>query len=1051
MSFGFSIGDFVVLANLARDLYKQCKDAPEEFRNVRKEVDSLRVAIRQLRKEAESEHSLLNRGGPEELQRRKDLERIRENCSDILEEFQQLLHTYRSLGTNSKRTWDRVKFRSTDVQGIRNRLAVHVSSITILLDTLSTNSLGRIEKKIDDLAAEVRAGLREPSLISISDQSGSDQDVAWQGLVRELSEDFSASEIETYKDQIKSYIRLLVDRGDFEEREPASLVQLQGIPVRPKTVAGEPSRAVNGADDVRKAPRWPQQSTVESDSDSTISPRLGRLSRRASSTNIGAEIPDTVDETTFTQGKANPTFGSAKIFNFPATYRAETIEDLFPPNLFPNSPPEEDPYVGVDISFECCRVAAYDRRTEQAAVLQNEYGNYSTPTWIAFTSQEILIGEDAKAQAVSNFENSFCGFTLLLGSLFCDEITVAFRKNFDFQIDEVDGKPAFFVPCRQRHYSPEELAAFLIRKLVSIAENTLYVRVSSVALSDHSPMRLFKRQAYYRAADLAKIRCSNVCSSTAVALHWVNDNLDRSPLLYHANGRRHLLVIDLSEDSCVYSRFDLRYNEREKGLAWSLVSQKTAGRFKQTISTVNQLIALICSKFSTDNSDIPKVHPRRQLVKLRTAIEEAIRRLSNLEHALIHVDSFYQGLDLEYSLSRNQLSDILYSSLSSDSELCADNLFSPGDPREEIIGNRNDTLLIGDGKITQALGKLLPHVLQRRFWTVTVPQYQIKPADYAVLGLTTQLAQNLQWSTQNHPQYNYSFIVTTRRLSSIDSRSMPRLTDFPSPTTSARVSLPPVKPSSPAHTQLWHEVRQATTEYELVVTYSTPPEYMPLVPRYFLLSPHSIWTSPSIPLRCFCETKVTLPVWFKSSPGGASLGHYIGNNSSPALNVEMTIDPSGSHRPRPIRDSWGFHISKSGDLTVKERADTSVVQVSESGTVTVKETRSNVGLTGYILRYSNCGFPAEAEEEQMGNSFQSIRERGDKGPGSEADRAFTGVARSVIGGVTEAKPSTKSEIASSNTTEPGHVKQRSRRRKATNSTTTGSKAAEAKPKRRGWF
>ena len=1019
MSFGFSIGDFVVLGTLAKDLYKQCKDAPEEFRNVRKEVGSLRVAVRQLEKEAESEHSLLNRGGPEGLRRREDLERVRESCSDILDELQQLLHTYRSLGTNSKRTWDRVRFRSADIQGIRDRLAVHVSSLTLLLDTLSINSLGRIERKIDVLAAEVRAGLREPSLISVSDQGDSDQDVAWQILVRELSEDFSASEIETYKDQIKRYIRLLVDRGDFEEREPASLVQLQGIPVRPKSVTDEPPGTAN-ADDVRTAPRWPPQPTVESDSDSTISLRLGPSSQRASFTNIEAEMPDTVDEIC-TQQRANPTFGNTKTSKFPVAHCAETIEDLFPLNRFPSPPPEEDPYVGIDISFECCRVAAYDRRTEKPAVLQNEYGNCSTPTWIAFTPQDILIGEDAKAQAATNFENSFCGFTLLLGSLFCDEITTAFRNNFDFQIDELDGKPSFFVPCRQRHYSPEELAAFLIRKLVSIAENALRVRVSNVVLSDHSPMRLFKRQAYYRAAGMARIRCHNVCSSADVALHRVNDNIDRSLLLNHA--RRGLVVIDLCEDSFVCSQFEMRYNEKEKRL--SFVSRRTAGRFKQTISTVNQLTALICSKFSTDNPRIPKIHPRHQLVRLRTAIEEAIRRLSNLEHALIHIDSFYQGLDLEYSLSRNQLSDILYNSLTSDFELCT-NMTS--------ISSHDDILLLGDRTITQALGKLLPDLLQHPLWT---PRCQIKLADYAVLGLITQFAQG-RGRTRIPRKFHDAFLVTTQGPNFTNSRPMRRLTDFPSPV-SVRVSLPPVGPSSPTHIQPWHDFRQGTTKCELVVRYSTLPEYMPLVP----LGSYKIWTSPNVSLRCFCEIKVTLPVWFKSSPGGGSIGHYISHSSSPALNVKMAIDSCGLQRP--IQDSWSFHISKSGDLTVEERTDTSVVQVSESGIVTVKETRSNVGLTGHILRYSSCGFPAE---------------QGDQGTWSGANQAFAGVAGSVIGGVAKPNPTTKaskSEFRSSTTEEPNPVGyNKSRRRKATDSRATVLKAAEVKavevkPKRRSPF
>ena len=57
------------------------------------------------------------------------------------------------------------------------------------------------------------------SLVSTIGVNESEQDAARQLLMKELSEDFSVDEIEAHKDQIKFYIRLLLEHGEFDERE----------------------------------------------------------------------------------------------------------------------------------------------------------------------------------------------------------------------------------------------------------------------------------------------------------------------------------------------------------------------------------------------------------------------------------------------------------------------------------------------------------------------------------------------------------------------------------------------------------------------------------------------------------------------------------------------------------------------------------------------------------------------------------------------------------------------------------------------------------------
>jgi hypothetical protein len=126
---------------------------------------------------------------------------------------------YRSLGTSQKKVWDRIKFDDEGIQVIRNKFVLHTSTLTLFLTSLGTGSLGRIEKKLDEIAADIRAGQHEPSVITaVNDDVSSSQNEAWRFLCSELADDFSRDEIEAYKGEIKTYIKQLMDQGALEEQ-----------------------------------------------------------------------------------------------------------------------------------------------------------------------------------------------------------------------------------------------------------------------------------------------------------------------------------------------------------------------------------------------------------------------------------------------------------------------------------------------------------------------------------------------------------------------------------------------------------------------------------------------------------------------------------------------------------------------------------------------------------------------------------------------------------------------------------------------------------------
>jgi hypothetical protein len=214
MSFGFSAGDFLTVGQFAWQLYRSCKGASAEFDEIAREVITLHTGIKELEDEATDPDSILNRTG---IGRKKELETLLQNCMTVLRQLQRLVGRYKSLGTNQKKAWDLVRFGTEGVGAIREKLTFHAAGITLFLTSLGTGSLGRIEKKLDDLVNEIRSGKREPSILTLGEEEEVD-DAVWRTLKSDLvDEGFTTQEVELHKTAIREHLRFLNGEGDLQE------------------------------------------------------------------------------------------------------------------------------------------------------------------------------------------------------------------------------------------------------------------------------------------------------------------------------------------------------------------------------------------------------------------------------------------------------------------------------------------------------------------------------------------------------------------------------------------------------------------------------------------------------------------------------------------------------------------------------------------------------------------------------------------------------------------------------------------------------------------
>jgi Hsp70 protein len=557
MSFGFAIGDIVALGRLAWGLYKQCKGASAEFAEICNEVLSIYTALRELKDEAENEDSILNRAGKG---RQKELNNIVQNCTQVLRQLESLVTRYQSLGTSRKKVWDRIKFGDEGIKVIRNQLVLHTSTLTLFLTSLGTGSLGRIEKKLDDIAAEIRAGHHEPTIMTaVADDTVSSESEAWRLLSTELAENFSREEIEAYRDEIKDYIRQLMNKGALEEQ--ATSVHSEDAATRRPT-SGPSAPSANLFELAYSSPviteqrtsRWPPEPIAVSESGRKFPDSA--ISDTESSDSGGRPLHSRrLSDTQHNSTPLNEGSLSRKAASQSSTNVLHPHSDTAP-----SQPDEEGRFgpgsnIGIEIGDDECRIAAYDFTRQMAVVVPDDSGCGYIPTCVAFTESGILVGTAAKAQASKNPENTFSGFTCLL--LRPEQRWAHLVNTYnDTECPGLRESGSGFmvsVPCRGRNYTLVELTAILLSRCRRLAEAFCSAPITASCITTSSLDRA-KMRALAEAAEIAGLGHPKIVPN-AIARAYVYATQD---LLWSRQAELYIVIIDVGTHGFSVSLVNIR-------------------------------------------------------------------------------------------------------------------------------------------------------------------------------------------------------------------------------------------------------------------------------------------------------------------------------------------------------------------------------------------------------------------------------------------------------------------------------------------------------------
>ena len=195
--------------------------------------------------------------------------------------------------------------------------------------------------------------------------------------------------------------------------------------------------------------------------------------------------------------------------------------------------------IGIDLgtTYSCVGVWQNDR----VEIIANDQGNRTTPSFVAFTDTERIIGDGAKNQAAANPKNTIFDAKRLIGRRFSESSTQSDMKHFPFKVFDKGGdKPAMEVEFKgeQKQFLPEEISSMILIKMKEIAEAYLGTEVKNTVVTVPAYFNDAQRAATKDAGAIAGLNVLRIINEpTAAAIAY---GLDKQ-----SSTEKNILIFDL--------------------------------------------------------------------------------------------------------------------------------------------------------------------------------------------------------------------------------------------------------------------------------------------------------------------------------------------------------------------------------------------------------------------------------------------------------------------------------------------------------------------------
>jgi endoplasmic reticulum chaperone BiP len=303
----------------------------------------------------------------------------------------------------------------------------------------------------------------------------------------------------------------------------------------------------------------------------------------------------------------------------------------------------ECPVIGIDLGTTYSCVGIY--KNGHVEIIPNELGNRITPSVVAFTDEDRLIGEAAKNQATVNPTRTLYDVKRLIGRRFTDKTVQYDRKFLPYDIIDVNSKPYIRVANvkgETKTYAAEEISAMVLVKMKEIAENYLGKSIINAVVTVPAYFNDAQRQATKDAGTISGLNVVRILNEpTAAAIAY---GLDKK------KEEKNILVFDLGGGT-----FDVSILTIDNGV-FEVIS--TSGDthlggedFDQRV--MDHFIKLIKKKTGKDISN-----DKRAMQKLKREVEKGKRSLSSTHEVRIEIEDLSEGIDLDEVLTRARFEEL---------------------------------------------------------------------------------------------------------------------------------------------------------------------------------------------------------------------------------------------------------------------------------------------------------------------------------------------------------------------------------------------------------
>jgi heat shock protein 1/8 len=374
------------------------------------------------------------------------------------------------------------------------------------------------------------------------------------------------------------------------------------------------------------------------------------------------------------------------------------------------------PAIGIDLGTTYSCVGIF--RDDRIEIIANDQGNRTTPSFVAFTDTERLIGDSAKNQVAMNPHNTVFDAKRLIGRKFNDAEVQADMKHFPFKVIEKAGKPVTQVEFKGevKDFTPEEISSMILTKMRETAESYLGGTVNNAVITVPAYFNDSQRQATKDAGLIAGLNVLRIINEpTAAAIAY---GLDKKQ-----EGEKNVLIFDLGGGT-----FDVSLLTIEEGIfeVKSTAGDTHLGGEDFDNRLVNHFVNEFKRKHRKDLST-----NARALRRLRTACERAKRTLSSSAQTSVEIDSLFEGVDFYTSITRARFE-----------ELCQDLFRSTLQPVDRVLSDAkidksqvHEIVLVGGSTRIPRIQKLITD-----YFNGKEPNKSINPDEAVAYGAAVQAA-----------------------------------------------------------------------------------------------------------------------------------------------------------------------------------------------------------------------------------------------------------------------------------------------------------------------